>query len=151
MLKGLLGLESARIPHADRHGLLWLGRGQLYVEAGTLRFRAAGGGDLERGDYALPFQMISCILLQAGTTVSHDALRLLARHSTGVVCVGEDGVRFYASLPGGAGQLGPRPPPGADLERPATAPAGGASSTPGGWASCQKPTWKCCGASRGRG
>ncbi len=101
MLKGRLGLESARIPHADRHGLLWLGRGQLYVEAGTLRFRTAGGGDLERGDYAIPFQMVSCLLLQPGTSVSHDALRLLARHGSALICVGEDGVRFYASLPSG--------------------------------------------------
>jgi CRISPR-associated protein Cas1 len=101
MLKGRLGLESARIPHADRHGLLWLGRGQIYVEAGTLRFRTAGSGDLERGDYALPFQMVSCLLLQPGTSVSHDALRLLARHGTALICVGEDGVRFYASLPAG--------------------------------------------------
>lgn len=101
MLKGRLGLESARIPHIDRHGLMWLGRGQLYVEAGTLRFRTAGYGDLERGDYGLPFQMVSCLLLQPGTSVSHDALRLLARHGTGTVCVGEDGVRFYASLPAG--------------------------------------------------
>jgi len=101
MLKGRLGLESARIPHADRHGLLWLGRGQLYVEAGTLRFKTAGYGELEQGDYGLPFQMISCLVLQPGTSVSHDALRLLARHGTGLVCVGEDGVRFYASLPAG--------------------------------------------------
>jgi len=101
MLKGRLGLDTARIPHADRHGLLWLGRGQLYVEAGTLRFRTAGGGDLERGDYGLPFQMVSCLVLQPGTSVSHDALRLLARHGTALVCVGEDGVRFYASLPAG--------------------------------------------------
>lgn len=101
MLKGRLGLESARIPHTDRHGLMWLGRGQLYVEAGTLRFRTAGYGDLGAGDYALPFQMVSCLLLQPGSSVSHDALRLLARHGTGLVCVGEDGVRFYASLPAG--------------------------------------------------
>lgn len=101
MLKGRLGLESARIPHADRHGLLWLGRGQLYVAAGTLRFRTVGDGDLERGDYAIPFQMVSCVLMQPGTSVSHDALRLLARHDTCLVCVGEDGVRFYASLAAG--------------------------------------------------
>jgi CRISPR-associated protein Cas1 len=101
MLKGRLGLETARIPHTDRHGLLWLGRGQVYVEAGTLRFRTKSYSELAAGDYALPFQMISCLLLQPGTSVTHDALRLLARHGTGVVCVGEDGVRFYASLPAG--------------------------------------------------
>ena len=101
MLKGRLGLESARVPHADRHGLMWLGRGNLYVESGTLRFVTAGYGDLGPGDYAIPFQMVSCLMLQPGTTVSHDALRILARHGTTLVCVGQDGVRFYASLPAG--------------------------------------------------
>ena len=31
MLRGRLGLETARIPHADRHGLWWLSRGALTV------------------------------------------------------------------------------------------------------------------------
>jgi len=101
VLKGRLGLETARIPHADRHGNLWLGRGQLSVEDGTLHFSTVGGGDLPAGDYAIPFQTISCLLIQPGTTVSHDALRLLARHGTGLVAVGDDGVRFYASMPFG--------------------------------------------------
>ena len=102
MLRGRLGLETARIPHVDRHGLVWLGRGKLTVEDGTLHFATTGIGDLEPGDYALPFQMVSAILIGPGTTVSHDALRLLARHGTALVAVGEDGVRFYASMPFGA-------------------------------------------------
>lgn len=101
MLKSRLGLETARIPQADRHGLLWLARGNLTVEDGTLRFRTAGGGGLPSGDYGIPFQMVTAILLEPGTTVSHDALRLLARHGTGLVAVGEDGTRFYASMPFG--------------------------------------------------
>lgn len=103
VLKGRLGLETARVPHVDRHGLLWLARGRLYVEDGTLRFATTGGGaaDLPAGDYAIPFQMVSCIILAPGTTVSHDALRLLARHGTGLVAAGDDGVRHYASMPFG--------------------------------------------------
>ena len=102
MLKGRLGLETARIPHGDRHGLLWLSRGRLWVENGTLRFATTGGGDLPAGDYAIPFQLLSCILLGPGTTVSHDSLRLMARHGTALVAVGDDGVRFYASMPFGS-------------------------------------------------
>jgi CRISP-associated protein Cas1 len=102
MLKGRLGLETARIPHGDRHGLLWLSRGRLWVEDGTLRFATTGGADLPPGDYAIPFQLLSCILLAPGTTVSHDALRLMARHGTALVAVGDDGVRFYASMPFGS-------------------------------------------------
>lgn len=101
MLKGRLGLETSRVPQTDRHGLLWLLHGRLSAEDGTLRFVTAGGGDLARGDYAIPFQMLSAILLGPGTSVTHDALRLLARHGCALVAVGEDGVRFYAGMPFG--------------------------------------------------
>ncbi len=100
-LKGRLGLETARIPQSDRHGMLWLARGNLVVDAGTLRFVTAGYGDMPAGDYAIPFQTVSCVVLQPGSTISHDALRLLARHGTGLVTTGEEGVRLYASMPFG--------------------------------------------------
>lgn len=103
MLKGRLGLETARIPHADRHGLLWLSRGTLTVRDGTLRFDRHAGPDadssMEAGEYGIPFQSLSMILLGPGSTVSHDALRLMARHGTGLVAVGEDGVRCYTAPP----------------------------------------------------
>ena len=103
MLRGRLGLETARIPHADRHGLLWLSRGALTVRDGTLRFERQAGPDADSalgpGEYGIPFQSLSMILLGPGSTVSHDALRLMARHGTGLVAVGEDGVRCYTAPP----------------------------------------------------
>ena len=103
MLRGRLGLETARIPHADRHGLLWLSRGALTVRDGTLRFERQSGptadSPLEDGEYGIPFQTLSMILLGPGSTVSHDALRLMARHGTALVAVGEDGVRCYTAPP----------------------------------------------------
>lgn len=99
MLKGRLGLETARVPHSDRESLVWLSRGNLYVEDGTLRFRSAGSDSMPAGDYALPFQTISMVLLGPGSSISHDALRLLARHGTGLCAVGEDGVRIYTAPP----------------------------------------------------
>jgi CRISPR-associated protein Cas1 len=99
VLKGRLGLETARLPHADRHGLLWLDRGNLSVEDGCLRFVAAGSETVAAGDYRVPHQAVSLILLGPGSTVSHDALRLLARHNTGLAAIGEDGVRFYTAQP----------------------------------------------------
>lgn len=106
MLPGRLGLETARIPHADRHGLLWLERGNLYVQDGCLRFKAAGSSSFEAGDYGLPFQTVSFIILGPGTTITHDALRLTARHGTGLLVTGTDGVRLYASLPDGTNDSG---------------------------------------------
>lgn len=102
MLKGRLGLESARIPHRDRHGLLWLRRGTLSVRNGTLEFESGGSNRLPPGTFDLPVQRISCVILEPGSTVSHDALRLLARYHTGLVVSGDDGVRFYASMPFGS-------------------------------------------------
>lgn len=99
VLPGRLGLETARVPHADRHGLLWLSRGHLYVEDGTLRFLAAGSPEIKSGDYSIPFQQLSLILLGPGSTVSHDALRLLARHGSGLTAVGEGGIRVYTAPP----------------------------------------------------
>ncbi|MEM1350575.1 MAG: type I-E CRISPR-associated endonuclease Cas1, partial [Myxococcota bacterium] len=101
MLKGRLGLETARVPHKDRHGAMWLGRGKLYVDDGCLTFATAGWERLDEGCYDIPFQGLTTILIGPGTTVSHDALRLMARHGTGLVAVGEDGVRFYSSMPFG--------------------------------------------------
>jgi len=80
---------------------VWLRRGNLTVENGTLRFVTAGSPDLPAGDYGIPFQTLSAVILEPGTTVSHDTLRLLARHGTGLVVAGEEGVRFYASMPFG--------------------------------------------------
>jgi CRISPR-associated protein Cas1 len=97
-LRGRLGLETARIAHADRHGLIWLDRGNLTVENGCLRFVTAGGY-LSAGDYQIPHQAVSLILLGPGSTISHDALRLVARHGCGVAAVGEDGVRCYTAPP----------------------------------------------------
>jgi len=99
MLAGRLGLETARIPHADRHGLLHLDRGQLSVVDGCLRFTCAGGGQLEAGAYMIPHQGISLLLLGPGSTISHDALRLLARHGTAMAAIGDDGVRCYTAPP----------------------------------------------------
>lgn len=51
------------------------------------------------GDYRIPHQSLSFLLLGPGSNVSHDALRLLARHGTGLSAIGEDGVRLYTAQP----------------------------------------------------
>lgn len=111
MLLGRLGLDKARIPHADRFGLLWLARGSLTVKDGSLSFDRKGGeparnDPLKGGRYSIPFQGVSIILLGPGSTVSHDALRLLARHGTALAAVGVDGVRLYTAPPLMSGRSG---------------------------------------------
>jgi CRISP-associated protein Cas1 len=98
VLKGRLGLETARIPHADRHGLLWLERGELCVIDGCLHF-SRGMETLTPQLDQIPHQAVSMILLGPGSSVTHDALRLLARHGTLLAAVGTDGVRSYTAPP----------------------------------------------------
>lgn len=98
MLKGRLGLETSRMPHADRHGLIWFERGELCVIDGCLHF-FAGKDSLTPYSVQIPHQTVSMILLGPGSTVTHDALRLLARHDTLMAAVGEDGVRCYTAPP----------------------------------------------------
>lgn len=98
MLKGRLGLETARIPHSDRHGLIWLERGELCVVDGCLHF-SRGKDSLTPQLDQIPHQAVSMILLGPGSSVTHDALRLLARHGTLLAAVGQDGVRSYTAPP----------------------------------------------------
>lgn len=98
MLKGRLGLEKARVPHVDRHGLLWLARGELCVVDGCLHFKRGGDAESPVTDQ-IPHQAVSMILLGPGSIITHDALRLLARHGTLLAAVGEDGVRCYTAPP----------------------------------------------------
>ncbi|MCK0509952.1 type I-E CRISPR-associated endonuclease Cas1e [Aromatoleum buckelii] len=98
MLKGRLGLETARVPHVDRHGLIWLERGELCVVDGCLHF-VAGKDSLTPHILQVPHQAVSMILLGPGSSITHDALRLLARHGTLMAAVGQDGVRTYTAPP----------------------------------------------------
>lgn len=104
LLHGRLGLAAARIPQADRHGLLWLEYGRLSVEDGTLRFVAAKSDTFDAGDYAIPYQTVSMILLGPGTSITQDVLRLCARHGTLIAAVGEGGVKSYTAPPMGQGR-----------------------------------------------
>ncbi len=103
LFAGRLGLEGARIPHVDRHGLLWLSRGKLSVENGTLQFEAAGSDDMAPGKYAIPYQTISMILMGPGTSITHDVFRILARHGTLIAAIGDGGVKYYTAPPMGQG------------------------------------------------
>jgi CRISPR-associated protein Cas1 len=104
LLHGRLGLAASRIPHADRHGLLYLEYGRLSVEDGTLRFVAAQSDCFAAGEYSIPYQAVSMILLGPGTSLTHDVLRLCARHGTLIAAVGEGGVKSYTAPPMGQGR-----------------------------------------------
>src|SRR5690606_19046127 len=57
----------------------------------------SGGGVLPAGRYQLPHQTISALLIGPGVSLSHDVLRLLARHGTSLIAVGTDATRLYTA------------------------------------------------------
>jgi CRISPR-associated protein Cas1 len=61
---------------------------------------------MDGGSYQIPSQATSCVMMGPGTTISHDAMRILARYGVAVIACGEDGVRFYASMPPGPDHSG---------------------------------------------
>lgn len=99
MIPGRLGLDKARIRHAERHGLIWLDKGRLEVQAGCLHFTTAGGS-LEAGEYQIPHEAVSMILIGPGSSVTHDAFRLMANHGTALAVVGEGGARDLVDIDG---------------------------------------------------
>lgn len=79
MLSGRLGLETARIPHADRHGVIYLDRGRLSVDDGCLAFECAGGGATPAGSYGVPHQSVSLMLSPVNNEQGSNAASVLAQ------------------------------------------------------------------------
>lgn len=93
LLPGRLGLDGADLRQEDRVPFVAFRMGRLEVQEGCLRFISGAG---EQG---IPYQRVSCIVLEPGTSITHDALRLLARHGVGLVATGLDGVKCYTAPP----------------------------------------------------
>ncbi|RMG37858.1 MAG: type I-E CRISPR-associated endonuclease Cas1 [Methanobacteriota archaeon] len=98
---GRLGVAGVRTPYSDRHGLIFLSHGNLVVESGCLVFYSAGSDSISPGKYDIPYQTISVIMIGPGTTVSHDAIRLMAANGNIFLATGENGVKIYSAPPFG--------------------------------------------------
>lgn len=75
----------------DRMTFLYLEHCQLSREDSAILVRE------ERGSVRSPAAAVSVLLLGPGTTVTHRAIELIGDAGVGIVWVGEQGVRFYAS------------------------------------------------------
>jgi CRISPR-associated protein Cas1 len=79
----------------DRWSHLYLERGNLDQDGDGLWFRSAGSAT------PLPIDQLGLVMLGPGTTLTHAAVKALARNNCLVAWVGEDGVRLYAHSTGG--------------------------------------------------
>lgn len=69
----------------------------VYAERTVVqRFRNAVELVDEKGKTAVPIASLSLLLLGPGTSITHEAVKLLAQNGCSIVWVGEDATRFYA-------------------------------------------------------
>lgn len=73
------------------------GLSYVYVDKAVIqRFRQSVEVVDERGKTALPIAALAVLLLGPGTSISHEAVKLLALNGCSILWVGEDSTRFYA-------------------------------------------------------
>jgi len=98
MGNGISGLPPAKaIMLKDRSSIVFLQYGRVDVESGAFVLADQKGIRTQ-----IPVGSVSCIMLETGTTVTHEAVKLAARVGCLLLWVGDGGVRLYsAGQPGG--------------------------------------------------
>lgn len=75
----------------DRYPFLYLEHGRLEIDDSSVKWISADGKHIR-----LPAAVISTLLLGPGTSVTHEAVKILASLNATVCWVGEDSLIFYA-------------------------------------------------------
>ena len=75
----------------DRYPFLYLEHGRLEIDDASVKWISA-----EYEIFRIPAAVISTLLLGPGTSVTHEAVKVLAELNCTVCWVGEDSLRFYA-------------------------------------------------------
>lgn len=75
----------------DKYPFLYLERGRLEIDDSSVKW-IDSSGDVIR----LPIATINCLLLGPGTSITHEAVKIMAAANCSVCWVGEDSLLFYA-------------------------------------------------------
>jgi CRISPR-associated protein Cas1 len=75
----------------DKYPFLYLERGRIEIDDSSVKWI-----DSEKNIVRLPIATIQTLLLGPGTSVTHEAVKVLAATNCGVCWVGEDSLLFYA-------------------------------------------------------
>lgn len=89
----LIKLKRETLPQVkDKYPFLYLERGRLEIDDSSVKWIDSEGAVIR-----LPCAMLQCLLLGPGTSVTHEAVKVLAGCNCLVAWVGEDGLLFYAT------------------------------------------------------
>ncbi len=75
----------------DRYPFIYLEHGRLEVDDSSIKWIDSEGGVLR-----IPAAMLQCLLLGPGSSVTHEAVKVLASVKSQVMWVGEDSLLYYA-------------------------------------------------------
>lgn len=76
----------------DKYPFIYLERGRLEIDDSSVKWI-----DCEANVVRLPIATLNCLLLGPGTSITHEAVKIIAQSNCGVCWVGEDSLLFYAS------------------------------------------------------
>lgn len=74
-----------------RYPFVYLEHGRLEIDDRSVKFINADGEVI-----SIPCGMINCILLGPGTSITHDAIKILSEYNCNVFWTGENGLKFYS-------------------------------------------------------
>lgn len=76
----------------DKYPFIYLERGRLEIDDSSVKWI-----DCDNNIVRLPIATLNCLLLGPGTTVTHEAIKVMAAANCNVCWVGEDTMLFYAA------------------------------------------------------
>ena len=76
----------------DKYPFIYLERGRLEIDDSSIKWI-----DCDKNVVRLPIATINCLLLGPGTTLTHEAVKVMAAANCSVCWVGEDSLIFYAA------------------------------------------------------
>lgn len=76
----------------EKYPFIYLERGRMEIDDSSIKWI-----DSDCNVVRLPVAMLNCILLGPGTTVTHEAVKVMGAANCGICWVGEDSLMFYAS------------------------------------------------------
>ncbi len=76
----------------DRYPFIYLERGRLEIDDSSVKWI-----DSESNVVRLPIATINCLLLGPGTSITHEAVKVIAQSNCSLCWVGEDSLLFYAT------------------------------------------------------
>ena len=89
----LIKVTRENLPQVkDKYPFIYLERGRLEIDDSSVKWI-----DCDANVVRLPIATLNCLLLGPGTSITHEAIKVIAQSNCSVCWVGEDSLLFYAS------------------------------------------------------